>query len=477
MEKTTEIYQALLNFFPFQATEIQKKAMVYLDRFLVSVKPKCCFILKGYAGTGKTTLISALVRYLHSVGQKPVLMAPTGRAAKVFSSYSKQSAFTIHKMIYALEKQTNGVSKYVLKKNGWKRTIFIVDEASMISDQGGLVKTGWQSSSLLDDLMEFVYSGVECKLILIGDTAQLPPVHMEISPALRLSQMESLFAITAAELELDEVLRQKSHSGILINATMLRQQLKREEVMAPFLDLRDCADIFAIDSYTFRDQLEQEFRNYDENQVIVLTRSNKSSNQFNQQIRNIVFGREEFIEAGDKIMVVRNNYYWLGEDPKASFIANGDMAELLSIQKIEDKYGYRFADVNIRLLDYDHGPELSVKVMLDTILEDGPSLPENKRKELAILISEDYPTFDNAKSRFEALAKDPYFNALEIKFAYSVTCHKSQGGQWPVVFVDLGYLTEERIDRNFVRWLYTAITRSSEKVFLVNFPDFLFKTS
>lgn len=475
MDKTNEIATLLQKFFPFEATEIQKKAMVYLERFLVSRKDNCTFILKGFAGTGKTTLISALVNYLKSMKVSCILMAPTGRAAKVFSFYSGQPAFTIHKLIYARKTLSDGTNRFVLKENKWKNAVFVVDEASMISDQEGLLQNQWQKSSLLDDLMEYVFSGEHCKMIFLGDTAQLPPVHMEMSPALMVDQLQAAYNLTIADLELDEVLRQKKHSGILINATLLRHQLNRQELQLPLMDLRDVTDVYSIDSYQFQDELEDAFRAFHEEGVLVLTRSNKTANLYNQQVRRVVFGREEEIEAGDKIMIVRNNYHWLKGDKHVSYIANGDMAEILSIQRVEELYGHKFADVSIRLLDYEHAPELTVKVMLDSIYEDGPSMPDSKRKELINSLAEEYLDLGSKRLIYQALKQNEYYNALEIKFAYAVTCHKSQGGQWPAVFIDLGYFIEDHLDRNFVRWLYTAVTRASEKLYLVNFPEVMFK--
>ncbi|MEM7163384.1 MAG: AAA family ATPase [Bacteroidota bacterium] len=473
MDSTRDIADQLLEIFPFEATDIQKKAMVYLERFLVSTKDNCCFLLKGFAGTGKTTLISALVKYLKIVNISTVLMAPTGRAAKVFSKYSGQAAFTIHKLIYARKNMPDGSSRFVLKENKWKNAIFVVDEASMISDQAGLLQNQWHKSSLLDDLMEYVFTGENCKLILLGDTAQLPPVHMDMSPALDKNHLQSSYNLTIADLELDTVLRQKKHSGILTNATLLRHQLNRKEISQPLLDISDAHDVIAIDSYQFQDELEDAFRNFGEEGVLVVTRSNKNANLYNHQVRRVVFGREEELEAGDKIMVVRNNYHWLKDDKKASYIANGDMAEVLNIQRKEEIYGHNFADVSIRLLDYEHAPELTLKLILDSIYEDGPSLPDGKRKALINQLAEEYLELGSRRLIYQAVTKNEFFNALEIKFGYTVTCHKSQGGQWPIVFIDLGYFTEDMLDRNFIRWLYTALTRASEKVYLVNFPEAL----
>lgn len=475
MEKTQDRSVKLLEHFPFQATDIQKKAAVYLMRFLESKKPNCTFILKGFAGTGKTSLMSALVRYLREEKKKAMLMAPTGRAAKVFSHYSGQAAFTIHKLIYARNNQVED-SGFVLRENKYKNMVFAVDEASMISDQAGLLTKNWHKSSLLDDLMEYVFSGQDCRLILLGDPAQLPPVHMDESPALKMELLRSSYNLTTGMLELDEVVRQKKHSGILRNATFLRHKLKREEIELPLLDLRKIQDVLKIDGYAFQEELEQAFSDYDAESVLVITRSNKNANLYNQQIRKIVFGREEELEAGDKIMVVRNNYYWLKDDPKASYIANGDMAQILSIQKIEEIYGFKFADVNIRLNDYEHAPEISVKLLLDSIYEDGSSMSEEQRKKLMLAVSEDYLELGDKRLIYQALQNDPYFNALEVKFGYSVTCHKSQGGQWPAVFIDLGYFKVDMLDRSFVRWLYTAMTRATEKVYLVNFPEALFRS-
>lgn len=476
-EECFEIKDKILSNFPFDPTEGQEKAATFLARFLISEKLNCCFLLKGYAGTGKTSLISALVRFLKGQKQKTILMAPTGRAAKVFSHYSGQQAFTIHKTIYALIVRSDGSSVFTLRENTFKNVVFIVDEASMISDQSGLLGKQWHKSSLLDDLMNYVFSGKNCRLILLGDTAQLPPVHLDHSPALDTKNLKASYQCTLGNLELDEVLRQKKHSGILNNATYLRHALKREQVSLPLLEESPYTDVLHIDSFQFQDELESAFRQYGDENVLVITRSNKSSNMYNQQIRHVVFGREEELEAGDKIMVVKNNYFWLKDDKHASYVANGDMAEVLSIQRIEELFEFKFADVNIRLLDYDHAPEISVKLLLNSIYINGPALSKTERDKLYLNVSADYEYLGDKRLIYQALDKDPYFNALEVKFGYSVTCHKSQGGQWPIVFIDLGYFTEEMLDKNLVRWLYTAITRASEKVYLVNFPKEFFNSS
>ena len=452
-------------------TAQQTEVFALLEKFLDSVNPDECFILKGYAGTGKTTLISALVKVLPKLKLKSVLLAPTGRAAKVISNYSGRKAFTIHKKIYRKKVAASPEMNFVLGDNIMDNTIFIVDEASMISDQ----VHDYSRQSLLQDLISFVYNGKNCKLMLVGDTAQLLPVGSAISPALNKQFVSDQFQLNVLTYELTDVVRQEKESGILFNATQLRELIRKGEQVFPKFKIRGYRDIFRMTGERLIEGLNYAYDKYGMENTIVICRSNKNANAYNQNIRNRILYREEELSGGDHIMVVRNNYFWLKpEDNSGDFIANGDIARIRKVRRVEEQYGFRFAELVIELLDYPDEEPLSCKVMLDTLYSETPSLSNADNKRFYEAVLEDYMHIENKKHRMEELKKDPYYNALQIKFAFAVTCHKAQGGQWPAVFIDQGYLTDEMLDTEFLRWLYTGVTRSNKELFLVNFSDQFF---
>lgn len=455
--------------FSFAPTSGQEKFFVFFDAFLSSQKEKCTLLLKGYAGTGKTTLISSVINYLQSLEMVSVVLAPTGRAAKVISGYSGRQAFTIHKMIYQRSADKEGTVKIGLKQNLFSNAVFIVDEASMIQaeeDNQGYSVTG----SLLTDLFQFVFSAKGCRLILAGDVAQLPPVGSDKSYALDRDWLRLMHHLTAAEVELIEVMRQDKESGILYNATALRRFI--ESGTLGFQFTLPFPDMIRINSMELQEELERCFDQYGKESVMLITRSNKRANEFNGQVRARLLYYEEELVEGDYMMVVKNNYHWLTGENSTNFIANGDIIQIRRIRGYEEEYGLRFANARVRLVDFDL--ELETKLCLDTIDSESSGLPSEKGTQLYEELKIAYAGEGSRRKMFEKIREDEHYNALHVKFAYAVTCHKSQGGQWPAVFVDQGYMTEEMVNAEFYRWLYTAITRASEKVYLVNFHDQFF---
>jgi exodeoxyribonuclease-5 len=455
----------------FDLTSSQEVTSDLLSDFFVSKNYSYCFLLKGYAGTGKTTLISACVRSLVIAKIKVVLLAPTGRAAKVLTSYSGYPAYTIHKWIYRKQSQKDGFGKFVLNRNTLKNTVFIVDEASMISNNSTDDST-FGSGRLLNDLIQYVSSGDGCKLMLVGDLAQLPPVKLAISPALDKSVLQT-FGLEVVEITLAEVVRQAKDSGILFNATKIREMLESDNIKIPKFQIEGFNDIVKIEGVDFLESLESSYSRVGSVDTVVVNYSNKRANKYNQGIRNRILWREEELSSGDFLMVVKNNYFWVENIPEVSFIANGDIVEVIRIFKVKELYGFRFADVAVRLIDYQQ-QELNLTILLDTLEIDGPSLPVEKSKELYNSVSEDYAYIQNRKTRISKINNDVHFNALQVKFAYAVTCHKAQGGQWKEVYIDQGFFREDMINREYLRWLYTALTRASEKVYLVNFNPAFF---
>ena len=452
-------------------TSQQREVFSLLQKFVLSSNVNSCFILKGYAGTGKTTLISALVKVLPQVKLKSVLLAPTGRAAKVISNYSGRKAFTIHKKIYRKKEAASPEMNFVLGDNLMENTLFIVDEASMIADGAH----DYSRRSLLKDLVSYVYNGKNCKLMLVGDTAQLPPVGSDTSPALVKEVLNSQFGLEVFSYELTDVVRQEKQSGILHNATQLRELIRKEKEIFPQFKIKGYKDIFRMTGERLVEGINYAYDKYGMENTIVICRSNKNANAYNQNIRNRILYREEEITGGDHIMIVRNNYFWLKpKDNSGDFIANGDIARIRKVRRVEEQYGFRFAEVVIELLDYPDQEPLTCKVILDTLYCETPSLSNLDSKRLYEAVLQDYIHIENKKFRMDELKKDQYYNALQIKFAFAVTCHKAQGGQWPAVFIDQGYLTDEMLNTEFLRWLYTGVTRSSTELFLVNFSDQFF---
>ena len=460
----------LTDSFGFTPTKGQATALRHLAAFLLSTKSNPTYILRGYAGTGKTTLATTLVKTLPEIGMEYVLMAPTGRAAKVLSSYTQRYASTIHKKIYLVQTYPDGGMRMVRAENKHKNTLFIVDEASMIGEE-----QEFGARSLLDDLLEYVFSGDHCRLLLIGDTAQLPPVGNDNSPALDIDYLQSQFPLTIASFELTEVKRQALQSGILSNATHLREELTQHDLVyqLPLFDI-NFGDTYRIDPETFEELLFKAFGN-DDNDAVIVCKSNKRANLFNQAVRSRILNIEGEIATGDKLMIVKNNYYWTDENKEISFIANGDMAEIMKIARFEDLYGFHFADVELSFPDYPDAPNLGVKILLDTLNSESASLTEEESMRLRSAIEADYMDIPNRRERYRAMKQNPWFNALQVKFAYALTCHKTQGGQWKQVFVDSSLNLKEELEKEDLRWLYTAITRAQERLYFVNFKEEFFQ--
>jgi len=454
-----------------EPTPAQVKFIEIMAGFLAPGNEMDILILNGYAGTGKTTLVRSLVRTMDEFKQKYVLLAPTGRAAKVLAAYTGKPAYTVHKKIYRQKSAKDGLGLFVLDRNLTADTLFIVDEASMIANQES-DKSIFGSGRLLDDLVEFVYSKAGCKLLLIGDTAQLPPVGLDISPALDPAVLEQ-YDLSVKSVFLDDVVRQSLDSGILMNANMLRRGVEKKKKVWPKFQTSGFPDIYRIYGSDLIEGISDSFDKVMMANTIVVTRSNKRANIYNEGIRSKILWKEEEITEGDMLMVVRNNYFWAQEEPELDFIANGDIAEIVDIQGYQQRYGFRFADVTLRFPDYQD-IELDVKIMLDTIKMESPSLGYEENRQLYFNILEDYPEVKNKKKKYELVREHEFYNALQVKFAYAITCHKAQGGQWDTVFVDQGYVKEEMIDTEYYRWLYTAVTRATKKLYLVNFGDQLF---
>lgn len=450
----------------------QSVVLRHLSSFLLSSKPQPVYLLKGYAGTGKTSLVATLVNTIPQLKMRFVLLAPTGRAAKVLSSYTGFQAHTIHRKIYFHTRTPDGRRKMVCAENKHKHTVFIVDEASMITDS-----TIDNGRSLLDDLVQYVATGEDCRLLLIGDHAQLPPVGLDISPALDLDNLKHAYAITAASFELTEVMRQALDSGILSNATALRQKLASSKCELPLLQTDGFTDISQLEADQVEDQFFNAFGSRDFTKSVVICRTNKRANLYNQAIRQRILGMDNDLSGGDLIMIVKNNYYWTEEQKGGGFIANGDIAEVTRINKVEEVFGFHFADAEIRLIEYPDQPVMSVKLLTDTLMLDGPALSDADHLKLSAAIEEDYLQEASRAKRWAMIKEDPYFNALQIKYAYALTCHKTQGGQWPVVFLDSGIYQSSQLEVSYLRWLYTALTRATEKVFLLNFLPEFFKSA
>lgn len=450
---------------PFEPTEQQAQLIDRLGEFVMSPEPEKLFLLKGYAGTGKTSVVSALVRALNILEQKTVLLAPTGRAAKVLSGYSGFPAFTIHKKIYRQKSMSE--FRFQLADNLHKHTLFIVDEASMISNNG--TDGSFGSGRLLDDLIEYVYGGDECSLLLLGDTAQLPPVEQPQSPALETGALQA-YGLKVYEFTLTHVVRQALESGILYHATQLRLDLAEDDISHhPKFELRDFTDISRLSGMDLIDEIQRAYNGVGVENTIVITRSNKRANMYNNGIRSRVMMKEEELSNGDLLMVTRNNYFWNKPYKEIEFIANGDVLEVIRIGKHREIYGFRFVDLSLRSLDY--GWEIDARIWMDSLQAESPARMNEMTGKLFEAIAEDYPEITNRKLLFKKILDNEYYNALQVKFAYAVTCHKAQGGQWDKVFIDQGYLPDDQINREYFRWFYTALTRASGQVFLVNFPD------
>lgn len=464
----------LFKYFQHTPTGDQTALIEKLAAFISPESEERIFVIKGYAGTGKTSMVSAIAKTLSRLDKTTVLLAPTGRAAKVLSNYTGRKAFTVHKIIYRMKLAPHGGAFFQLKENTFSNAVFIVDEASMISGSESNNNFA-QSGNLLDDLMQFVENGVNCKIIFIGDVAQLPPVGLLVSPALDVKYLEShFFGQKIDTITLREVVRQQKDSGILANATTLRSNLENKVKQ---ISIQLYPDVKKIIGNELEDALNEAYHQYGRDGCIFITRSNKRAYQYNQEVRNRLLGREEEISPGDYLMVVKNNYHWLPPESEAGFIANGDMIELLKIKNIHEMHGFRFGDATFRMMDYPDQPAIEGKVILDTVASETPSLTFEQSNELYQAVAQQYKDIPLKIERSKKIKEDPYYNALQIKFGYAVTCHKAQGGQWPAVFVDQGYLTDEMVNTEYLRWLYTAFTRASQKLYLVNFSEQFFKPS
>jgi len=469
--RDTIIYNNLCKNLGNTPTDDQSDALKKIAGYICDNNNDVIFLMTGYAGTGKTSIISSVVKTLDLLRMRAVLLAPTGRAAKVLASYSGRQAFTVHKKIYRQKSSKDGLGSFSLDRNLHKDTFFIVDEASMVSNSS-VDSSLFGSGKLLDDLIEYVYSGTDCKLILVGDTAQLPPVGSVLSPALDPASLGG-YGFGLISCELRQVVRQSETSGVLMNATRVRLQVAETNLVHPSIDCINYKDTIRITGEELIDEISSAYGTCGMEGTIIVVNSNKQANRYNQGIRNRIFFREEEISPGDMVMVVKNNYFIIDEDEDgAGFIANGDIAEVKKIRKYEERYGFHFADMVLKFPDYNL--EIESKVMMDVLHLDTPALPSEKNKELYQSILADYLNIKNRRKQFEAVKNNPYFNALQIKFAYAVTCHKAQGGQWERVFIDQGMFNRNEITIDYLRWFYTALTRSTDRVYLVNFGEDFF---
>lgn len=471
------VERLIFSFFPHEPTEGQRAACAKMIDFLFDGDPRSAFLLRGYAGTGKTSLVAALIKAAPYLKIKTVLLAPTGRAAKVLSGYSGRKAYTIHKKIYMSVTDATGAVRSVRALNKHSYTLFIVDEASMISakaEEGSYVGR----KSLLEDLIDYVADGSHCRLMLIGDGAQLPPVGSDESPALSSVFLASFAGLKVFETSLTEVVRQEHQSGILANATTVRNRIMQmepgDEVEMPLFSLDGIDDVVRLPGDELEDTLNREYSAGSTEDVVFVCRSNKRANFFNQSIRNRILFRDDEVGTGDYLMVVKNNYHWLDDDSEMGFIANGDIVEVLSARNFQEMYGFHFVDVTLRFVDYADAATLDCKLLLETLHSESPSLTRDESQRLYTSVLADYANLPTQAERLNAVRTNPYYNALQVKFAYSLTCHKTQGGQWPVVFIDQGYLTDDMIDREFLRWLYTAITRATKRLYFINFDSRFF---
>ena len=449
-------------------TAEQEHAIDVFSLFMTDRHEQTVMILRGSAGTGKTTLAAAVVKAMGSLKQKMVLMAPTGRAAKVFSLYAEHPAYTIHRRIYRQKSLEGG---FDLNYNSAQDTLYIIDEASMIANASNYGDTPFANGQLLDDLIQFVYNGRNCRMLLIGDRAQLPPVGEEESPAL-MSEVLCGYGLHVHECDLNEVLRQSQESGILFNATRIREG----GMVLPQIRLTGFEDITVVPGDELIESLSSSFSKVGIDETIVVTRSNKRANIYNQGIRNMVLGREEEITTGDQLMIVKNNYYWATANsqpstpnPQLSFIANGDHAVVRKVRNVHEQYGFHFAEVIMSFPDYDDY-ELTAMVILDTLTSEAPALTRDQQEQLYLKVMEDYADIPLKRDRLKKLKEDKYYNALQVKFAYAATCHKAQGGQWTHVYIDQGYMTDDMLTTDYIHWLYTAFTRATEHLYLVNWP-------
>ncbi len=472
--------------FEFTPTTGQERFFNAMDAFLATDKWKNqIFVLKGYAGTGKTSLIASLIKTLPRFNYKSTLLAPTGRAAKVMTLYSGKNAGTIHKKIYRqVTNPVTGNLEFVRINNTATQTIYIIDEASMIADTQEMGQGG-----LLTDLIAFVFLSEDGnngnKIVFVGDTAQLPPVGTSLSPALNPKYLADAFHVGVDSLEMTEVMRQLAGSGILFNATAMRSQMVEAEALKPNEQLAHLMklkfktagfkDIYKMTGEKLEDGLQYAYRKFGPENTTIITRSNKDAVAYNRYIRQQIFYQEDEIAAGDMLMVVKNNYHFLPDDSKLYFLANGDFVEIQKIRKYHELHGLRFATAILKLVDYPEEGEFEANIILDTLYSDAPALTQTQNKALYNSVAQEYEHVVALTERKAEMRKDPFLNALQVKFAYALTCHKSQGGQWQAVFVDQGYMTDEMLNIEWLRWLYTGITRATKELYLMNFKETFFK--
>lgn len=456
------------NNFQFEPTDEQASALDLITDFLFSRVTDSIFLLKGYAGTGKSSLIGALVKTMTDFEQKTVLLAPTGRAAKVFSGYSNHPAFTIHKKIYRQKRFSGESSGFVPMDNLHKDTLFIVDEASMISNDG-IDSFSFGSGRVLDDLIHYVYGGENCRLLLIGDEAQLPPVMQEISPALQIDTLQG-YGLDVSSTTMTQIVRQAENSGILFNATHIRNALLENTTeLFPKLSLDGFEDIRKVSGEELIDEISAAYDRDGIEETMIVSRSNKRANIYNEGVRNRILYREDELSSGDMLMVTKNNYFWTENIEQVDFLANGELLEILRVRRSQEVYGFRFCDVLVKHPDYDI--ELEIKILIDTLHSETTGLSQEKNAELFYNILEDYADITTKNGKMQKMKVDPFYNAVQVKYGYAVTCHKAQGGEWTNIFLDIGYITEDHLGVNFYRWLYTALTRASKRLYLVNLPD------
>lgn len=462
--------------FSYEATKNQMEFFEQMDDFLQDFSTPEIFVLSGYAGTGKTSVVSALVKTLPNYKKRSILLAPTGRAAKVLAQYTQKKAITIHKKIYAFDIGADDIGSLMLDENKHKNTLFIIDEASMIpAHTKGESADLFSSRNILDDLIKYVFSGYQCRLLFIGDPAQLPPVGTSLSPALDENFLKAEYSIPILSLKLTQVVRQQMESGILANATYIRKQIDKNNITGKLFKISTFQDIENIQGIDLEEILHDVYHRQDDNEIAFITASNKRANLINAEIRNRILFRENEINAGDHLMITRNNYYWLPSGSGAGFLANGDIVKINRIVKFYDEmYGFRFADCELELQDDNQPLVFNARINIDSIHSEGPSLSYSESQKLYKEVMLDYSMSTSSKSMHIGMKNDPWLQALQVKFAYAYTCHKSQGGQWEVVFIDQGYLTKDKINIDYLRWLYTAVTRATQKVYLVNFHEDFF---
>lgn len=465
--------------FPYSPTAGQENLIKRIADFILSDQGQFpLFLLEGYAGTGKTTVVSTLVKVLHRAGYSAILLAPTGRAAKVLAGYAKMPAQTIHRRLYRPGMDADGHVHFQVMPNKAVRTLFIVDEASMIpDDQQSGEGSSFQSRNLLEDLIGHVYSGDSCKMLFLGDSCQLPPVGINQSPALDVELLRQSYYLDVDRFSLEDVVRQSLESGILSVATGIRVKIGGSNTVLPlplFGQENNFSDVISITGIDMPDAMQQAFHDYGRENTVVITRSNKRANLFNQAIRERILFHENEIAAGDHLMVVRNNYFWLPDESKAGFIANGDIVEVQSLRRTEEIYGFRFAEATVRLVDYPEEASFDVKLLLDTLNSDGPALTYEQNQRFFNEVMADYMNEQSRRKRMALIRKNAHYNALQVKHANALTCHKTQGGQWDAVFIEKGFLKDEMIDNEYLRWLYTAVTRATKKLFLINFEERFF---